>query len=204
MYLKKIEILFCGKRRSIFPPRPLLTQHLKMSTDLEYAVFIPCVQRKYKMDEATKKPMTTESGENLYDRDRTERELFWVFKQLNWGFINEVRVFGFDDKSKKNVTARISFSSRNPRMSDLFKQLDAGDTAEVNHPRGFWHVVKYTPKQVEPQVTYKIKVKSSAPSTPPLPAAEFKPIVKPSANKFKILPVESDGEEVKNESEEVK
>lgn len=184
---------------------------------IKYEMFIPCVQRKYKMNEETKKPAMDENGEHIYDKERTEREIFWVFKQLNWGFIHEVRVFGFEDKTKKNVTARISFSSINAKANELFEQLDAGETAEVNHPRGFWHVVKYTrrePKPVEPQVSFKIKVKATGdkvkptspkrPSTPTEePPSEFKPIVKPSANKFKILPVEgasassSDNEEPK-------
>ncbi len=184
-----------------------------------YEMFIPCVQRKYKIDDATKKPAMTETGEHIYDKDRTEREIFWVLKQLNWGFIHEVRVFGFEDKSKKNVTARVSFSRINPKASDLIAELDAGETAEVNHPRGFWHVVKYerrAPAAVEPQVTFKIKVKPTGtsvktspkarPSTPPTEppsATEFKPTIKPAANKFKVLDVEgtssnaSDSEESK-------
>ena len=188
------------------------------AVEIKYEMFIPCVQRKYKMNEETKKPLVDDKGEHIYNKERTEREIFWVFKQLNWGFIHEVRVFGFEDKTKKNVTARISFSSINAKANELFEQLDAGETAEVNHPRGFWHVVKYTrreqqKKPVEPQVTFKIKVKATTsdvkttsspkprPSTPPS-TTEFKPIVKPSANKFKILHVEgatssSDSEEPK-------
>lgn len=190
---------------------------------IKYEMFIPCVQRKYKINEETKKPAMDENGEHIYDKDRTEREIFWVFKQLNWGFIHEVRVFGFEDKTKRNVTARISFSSLNAKANELFDQLDAGETAEVNHPRGFWHVVKYTrreQKPVEPQVSFKIKVKVSAtdvktsaspkrPSTPPtveLPYLNSNGtigVIKPSANKFKILPLEgasassSDSEEPK-------
>lgn len=198
------------------------------SVAIKYEMFIPCVQRKYKMNEETKKPEMDENGEHIYDKERTEREIFWVFKQLNWGFIHEVRVFGFEDKTKKNVTARISFSSINTKANDLFDQLDAGETAEVNHPRGFWHVVKYTrrvPKPVEPQVSFKIKVKATGdkvkasaspkrPSTPPSepPSTTELPvlnsngtisIIKLNANKFKILPVEgasassSDSEEPK-------
>lgn len=169
------------------------------AVEIKYEMFIPCVQRKYKMNEETKKPAMDDNGEHIYDKERTEREIFWVFKQLNWGFIHEVRVFGFEDKTKKNVTARISFSSINAKATELFEQLDAGETAEVNHPRGFWHVVKYTrrePKPVEPQVTFKIKVKTTGrPQTP----TEEPPIVKPTANKFKILPVdgEPDSEEPK-------
>jgi len=147
------------------------------------------------------------------DKEATERRVFWVFKQLNWGYIKEVRVFGFDDQSKKNVTARISYTHINPKSTELIEQLDAGETAQVHYEQGkpwFWNVVKYThrePKPVEPQVTFKIKVKTSSsprPSTPPTEppvATEFKPIIKPSANKFKILEVEgsnaSDSEESK-------
>ena len=154
------------------------------------------------------------------DKDSTERRVFWVFKQLNWGYIKEVRVFGFDDQSKKNVTARISYTRINQSAKELIEQLDAGETAQVHYEQGkpwFWNVVKYTrrePKQEkssEPQVTFKIKVKATGsspkrPSTPPS-TTEFKPIVKPtaSANKFKILDVEgassssnaSDSEEAK-------
>jgi hypothetical protein len=169
-----------------------------------YEMFIPCVQRKYKMNDETKKPALDDKGEHIYDKDRTEREIFWGFKQLNWGFIYEVRVFGFEDKTKKNVTARISYTRINQSAKELIEQLDAGETAEVNHPRGFWHVVKYTrrapaPPKEEPQVTFKIKVKATRPSTPPS-TTEFKPIVKPSANKFASLDVEgspSDSEEPK-------
>jgi hypothetical protein len=155
------------------------------------------------------------------DKEATERRVFWVFKQLNWGYIKEVRVFGFEDASKKNVTARVSYSRLNPASKDLIEQLDAGETAQVHYEQGkpwFWNVVKYTrrspapPKAApEPQVTFKIKVKTSTspkarPSTPPTepPAAtEFKPIIKPAANKFKVLDVEgassnaSDSEESK-------
>lgn len=183
------------------------------SVDMKYEMFIPCVQRKYKMDEETKKPALDEKGEHIYDKDRTEREIFWVFKQLNWGFIHEVRVFGFEDKTKKNVTARVSFSSINPKANDLFTQLDAGETAVVNHPRGYWNVVKYSRREPEPQVTFKIKVKTTSPkpastgrpSTPPseLPVLNSNStisIIKPNTNKFKILPLEgasSDSEEPK-------
>lgn len=162
------------------------------------------------------------------DKESTERRVFWVFKQLNWGYIWEVRVFGFEDASKKNVTARISFSHINESAKALIEQLDAGETAQVHYEQGkpwFWNVVKYTrrapapPKPApEPQVTFKIKVKPTGtsvktstspkarPSTPPTepPAStEFKPIVKPAANKFKVLDVEgassnaSDSEESK-------
>jgi hypothetical protein len=143
------------------------------------------------------------------DKDSTERRVFWVFKQLNWGYIKEVSVFGFDDQSKKNVTARISYTHINPKANELFEQLDAGETAQVHYEQGkpwFWNVVKYThrePKPVEPQVTFKIKVKATGDKvkatsdkvkatspTPPTSTTEFKPIVKPSANKFKILDVE--------------
>jgi hypothetical protein len=151
------------------------------------------------------------------DKDSTERRVFWVFKQLNWGYISGVQVFGFDDQSKKNVTARVSYTRINPKANELIAQLDAGETAQVHYEQGkpwFWNVVKYTrraPKAtVEPQVTFKIKVKASGaitkarPSTPPTEppvATEFKPIVKPSTNKFKILEVDgassSDSEESK-------
>jgi hypothetical protein len=194
---------------------------VKGQHEVVYEMFIPCVQRKYKMDETTKKPSQDENGEHIYDKERTEREIFWVMKQLDWGYICEVRVFGFDDKSKKNVTARISFSRINPKANDLIEHLDAGETAEVNHPRGFWHVVKYTrrePKAApEPQVTFKIKVKSSGdkprPHTPPTEHPEFKPIVKPSgtdvkpttsSNKFKILDVEGASSSNASDSEESK
>ena len=129
------------------------------------------------------------------DKEATERRVFWVFKQLDWGYISRVQVFGFDDQSKKNVTARISYTRLNTRSSELIAQLDAGETAQVHYEQGkpwFWNVVKYTrrePKQQEPQVTFKIKVKTTArPHTPPTePPTEFKPIVKPSSNKFKVL-----------------
>ena len=147
------------------------------------------------------------------DNDSTERRVFWVFKQLNWGYIKEVRVFGFDDDTKKNVTARISYTRINKSAKELIEQLDAGETAQVHYEQGkpwFWNVVKYTrrePKQEkssEPQVTFKIKVKATRPSTPPS-TTEFKPIVKPtaSANKFKILDVEG-GSSNASDSEEAK
>ena len=160
------------------------------------------------------------------DKESTERRVFWVFKQLNWGYIWEVRVFGFEDTTKKNVTARISFSHINESAKELIDQLDAGDTAQVHYEQGkpwFWNVVKYTrretKKPVEPQVTFKIKVKATGdkvkttstvrPSTPPS-TTEFKPIVKPTstdvkpaANKFKILPLEGDSPS-SSESEEPK
>ena len=156
------------------------------------------------------------------DKDSTERRVFWVFKQLNWGYISQVQVFGFDDDTKKNVTARISYTRINPKTQELIDQLDAGETAQVHYEQGkpwFWNVVKYTrrapaaPKQQqEPQVTFKIKVKTTKPTTtdtsatdkprphtPPMP--EFKPIVTQSSNKFKVLDVEgissSDSEEPK-------
>jgi len=142
------------------------------------------------------------------DKDSTERRVFWVFKQLNWGYISQVQVFGFDDDTKKNVTARISYTRINPKTQELIDQLDAGETAQVHYEQGkpwFWNVVKYTRREpkapkatVEPQVTFKIKVKPTVtsekprPHTPPMP--EFKPVVKPtgtvvktSSNKFKVL-----------------
>ena len=139
------------------------------------------------------------------DKEATERRVFWVFKQLDWGYISRVQVFGFDDQSKKNVTARISYTRLNTRSSELIAQLDAGETAQVHYEQGkpwFWNVVKYTRRepqkqqqQQEPQVTFKIKVKTATaaaakprPHTPPTePPTEFKPIVKPSSNKFKVL-----------------
>lgn len=151
------------------------------------------------------------------DKESTERRVFWVFKQLNWGYIHEVRVFGFDDASKKNVTAVVRYRNINPRASELIAQLDAGETAQVHYEEGkpwFWNVVKYerrapsAPKPKPQQVTYTIKPKTTdvqptatapenkpsdakpRPSTPPTdpPAAAFKPQVK---NKFKPLRVES-------------
>jgi hypothetical protein len=144
-----------------------------------------------------------------------------VMEQLNWGYISEVRVFGFDDDTKKNVTARISYTRINQSANELIEQLDAGETAQVHYEQGkpwFWNVVKYTrrapaPPKEEAQVTFKIKVKATRPSTPPS-TTEFKPIVKPSgtdvkpsgtdvkpsANKFASLDVEgspSDSEEPK-------
>jgi hypothetical protein len=100
----------------------------------------------------------------------TERRVFWVFKQLNWGYIQEVRVFGFDDESKKNVTAVVRYRNINPRASELIAQLDAGETAQVHYEEGkpwFWNVVKYerrAPTAAKPkpqQVTYKIKPKAT-------------------------------------------
>ena len=153
------------------------------------------------------------------DKESTERRVFWVFKQLNWGYIQEVRVFGFEDQSKKNVTARISYTKISRQGQSLTEQLDAGETAQVHYEQGkpwFWNVVKYTrrePKAApEPQVTFKIKVKASGtitkarPSTPPTepPATEFKPIIKPSANKFKILEVDGASSSNASDSEESK
>ena len=138
------------------------------------------------------------------DKEATERRVFWVFKQLNWGFIHEVRVFGFDDESKKNVTARISYTRINPTANDLIAQLDAGETAQVHYEQGkpwFWNVVKYTRRQPsQPQVTFKIKVKTTAPAAAKTTApavfnpTAFKPNV--SSNKYDGLAVESgsDGE----------
>ena len=135
------------------------------------------------------------------DKEATERRVFWVFKQLNWGFIKEVRVYGFDDESKKNVTARISFTRINATASELIAQLDAGETAQVHYEQGkpwFWNVVKYTRREPkapsEPQVTFKIKVKQQ----PPQETQTV--VIKPTANKFKVLPVEaseSDSDEAK-------
>jgi hypothetical protein len=137
------------------------------------------------------------------DKDATERRVFWVFKQLNWGYIKEVQVFGFDDEKKKSVTARVSFSRMNATAKDLVEQLDAGETAQVHYEQGkpwFWNVVKYTRREKkepqEPQVTFKIKVKTTTEKpTSPAPSQEFKPqvSVKPQANvnKFKILDVDA-------------
>ncbi len=100
------------------------------------------------------------------DKESTERRVFWVFKQLNWGYIQEVRVFGFDDASKKNVTAVVRYRNINPRASELIAQLDAGETAQVHYEEGkpwFWNVVKYerrAPKPKPQQVTYTIKPKA--------------------------------------------
>jgi hypothetical protein len=139
------------------------------------------------------------------DKEATERRVFWVFKQLNWGYIKEVQVFGFDHEKKKNVTARVSFSRMNATAKDLVDQLDAGETAQVHYEQGkpwFWNVVKYTrrapaaPKQAqEPLVTFKIKVKTT-------PTATFKPqvSVKPQANKFKILDVDASSSSETEES----
>jgi len=177
------------------------------------------------------------------DKESTERRVFWVFKQLNWGYIKEVRVFGFEDESKKNVTARISFTRINPNATSLIAELDAGETAQVHYEQGkpwFWNVVKYTrhePKAVEPQVTFKIKVKptgdkvkstgnkvkssgdivnASATGRPQTPPVDFKPkisvsggdvsqtIIKPAANKFKILPVEGASSSSSSDNEESK
>jgi hypothetical protein len=109
-----------------------------------------------------------------------------------------VRVFGFDDESKKNVTARISFTRINATASELIAQLDAGETAQVHYEQGkpwFWNVVKYTRRQPsQPQVTFKIKVKQPAPQETPTV------VIKPAANKFKVLPVEA----IESDSEEPK
>jgi len=170
------------------------------------------------------------------DKESTERRVFWVFKQLNWGYIQEVRVFGFEDQSKKNVTARISYTRINPKANELIEQLDAGETAQVHYEQGkpwFWNVVKYTrrePKQVEPQVTFKIKVKASGSTSPKAtPASIEVPVLnsdgsltilkpssdtpvpnggltffKPSANKFKILEVDGASSSNASDSEESK
>jgi hypothetical protein len=188
-----------------------------------YEMFIPCVQRKFKIDPETKKRQMTETNEPIYDKEATERQIFWVFKQLDWGYISRVQVFGFDDKSKKNATARISYTRLNANTHELVEQLNQDATVDVNHSGGVWHVVKYSRREpkaskptMEPQVTFKIRVKPTdtsatdkpRPHTPPMePPTEFKPIVKPSgtvvkpsANKFKILNVEGSS----SESEEPK
>ena len=179
------------------------TQQKEQHQEVVYEMFIPFLYR----------------GK---DKDSTERRVFWVFKQLNWGYISQVQVFGFEDDSKKNVTARISYTRINAKTQELIDQLDAGETAQVHYEQGkpwFWNVVKYTRREpkapktaapVEPQVTFKIKVKTTKPTdtsatdkprphTPPMP--EFKPIVTQSSNKFKVLDVEgissSDSEEPK-------
>ena len=176
------------------------TQQKEQQKEVVYEMFIPFLYR----------------GK---DKDSTERRVFWVFKQLNWGYISQVQVFGFDDDTKKNVTARISYTRINPKTQELIDQLDAGETAQVHYEQGkpwFWNVVKYTrrapaaPKQQqEPQVTFKIKVKTTKPTvtsdkprphTPPMP--EFKPTVTQSSNKFKVLDVE--GISSSSESEEPK
>ena len=104
-------------------------------------MFIPCVQRKFKIDPETKKRMVTETNEPIYDKEATERQIFWVFKQLDWGYISRVQVFGFDDKSKKNATARISYTRLNANTHELVEQLNEGATVDVNHSGGVWHVV---------------------------------------------------------------
>ncbi len=151
----------------------LASKNLKMTSEVVYEVFIPFLYRG-KTEEATK------------------RRVFWVFKQLDWGYIWDVRVFGFDDETRKNVTARVSFSHINESAAELIAQLDAGETAQVHYEEGkpwFWNVVKYTRREKQkPQVTYTMKPKPT--SSPSASSSEFKPIVKPSANKFKILPVE--------------
>ena len=166
-------------------------EHQEHEDEVVYEMFIPCVQRRYKMDKETRKPMKTAEGEHIYDKEATERQIFWVFKQLDWGYISRVQVFGFDDKSKKNATARISYTHMNRASGELIASLNEGATADVNHPTGVWHVVKYTRREPkEPQVTFKIKVKTSATAAKPrphTPPTEFKPIVKPSSNKFKVL-----------------
>ena len=188
-----------------------------------YEMFIPCVQRKFKIDPETKKRMVTETNEPIYDKEATERQIFWVFKQLDWGYISRVQVFGFDDKSKKNATARISYTRLNANTHELVEQLNEGATVDVNHSGGVWHVVKYSRREpaskptMEPQVTFKIRVKTAKPTDtsektadtsatdkprPHTPPMEFKPVVKPSANKFKILNVEGSGSG--SESEEPK
>lgn len=143
------------------------------------------------------------------DKDATERRVFWVFKQLKWGYIKEVKVFGFEDEKKKSVTARVSFSRMNATAKDLVEQLDAGDTAQVHYEEGkpwFWNVVKYTRREKkEPQqVTFKIKVKTTTTTTSPAPSQEFKPQVnvKPQANvnKFKILDVDANSSSETEES----
>jgi hypothetical protein len=174
---KKIEMLFKKQKKGIFPAsnqpnnQPAImssNSNDQQQDQVVYEMFIPFLYR----------------GK---DKAATERRVFWVFKQLNWGYIHEVRVFGFDDRTKKNVTARISFTRINTKANDLIAQLDAGETAQVHYEQGkpwFWNVVKCTrrepQKPAEPQVTFKIKVKTTATD------------VKPSANKFKILPVEGD------------
>jgi hypothetical protein len=216
-------MLLIQLNKGIFPEPSTTTEQARMSSDsnsnnaagagvkdqqqqeVVYEMFIPFLYR----------------GK---DKESTERRVFWVFKQLNWGYISGVQVFGFDDQSKKNVTARVSYTRINPKATDLIEQLDAGETAQVHYEQGkpwFWNVVKYTrrapapPKAtVEPQVTFKIKVKASGstspkarPSTPPTepPAAtEFKPIIKPSSNKFKILEVDGASSSNASDSEESK
>jgi hypothetical protein len=204
-------MLFVKRMKCIFPAQPTTTNQATMSSntssnsnsnikdqdqEVVYEMFIPFLYR----------------GK---DKDATERRVFWVFKQLNWGFIKEVRVFGFEDASKKNVTARVSYTRINPKASDLFAHLDAGETAQVYYEQGkpwFWNVVKYerrAPAAVEPQVTFKIKVKTSTspkarPNTPPTEPPEFKPTIKPAANKFKVLDVEGTTSSSASDSEESK
>ena len=149
------------KRKVYFPrsskPNP------KMTTTSTQQTTLP--QQKQKQDEVVYEMFIP----FLYrgkDKDATERRVFWVFKQLDWGYISRVQVFGFEDQSKKNVTARISYTRVNTKASELIAQLDSGETAQVHYEQGkpwFWNVVKYTrrePQKQQPQVTFKIKVKS--------------------------------------------
>jgi hypothetical protein len=193
---KKIEMLFIQEDKGIFPSKRT-TEQAKMSAqqqkheEVVYEMFIPFLYR----------------GK---DKEATERRVFWVFKQLNWGYIWEVRVFGFEDETKKNVTARISFTRMNAKAEELIEQLEAGETAQVHYEQGkpwFWNVVKYTrraPKAApEPQVTFKIKVKTSSPQPQP-PTPEFKPTVKPTANKFKVLDMDGASSSNASDTEEPK
>ena len=170
------------------------------ASEYEYELYIPSVLRKPKFNKETKKAEKSESGEPIYDKEGTEREIFWVLKQLNWGFITEVRVYGFEDKSKKHVGARISFRNMNKSSKQLMEALDAGETAQVTHPHGYWNVVKYRPRDPKVTVSYKIKEKEQRPQTPPV-KQDFKPqvTVEKRQNKFKILETESDGEKSEGE-----
>lgn len=168
--------------------------------EVVYEMFVPLLYRGKDKDA----PQDMDPKERLVlDRQATERRVFWVFRKLGWGFVTDVRVFGFENQSSKTVSARIRFSSINESADALVAHLDDGGKVQVHYEEGkpwYWNVVKYTPREPKKtQVTYTIVPRTS--TTPP-PAAEpqqFKLVVKTS-NKFKSLAVEGAASDSDSES----
>lgn len=116
------------------------------------------------------------------DEESTRRRIFWVFKELNWGYISDVLINGFE-REGKSVSARIKFSRMNQRkeqeMRELLSELDNGGSVEVKYESGkpwFWKVMKYVKKErvrAEEKVSYSIKSSSSSSSRSETP---FKPV----------------------------
>jgi hypothetical protein len=91
--------------------------------------------------------------------EATEKRVFWVFKQLNWGYISKVSIMGYKEESK-TVMARISYTRMNSTetVESVLKVLNDGGAVQVNYEEGkpwFWNVVKYVER--ERKVSYKIK-----------------------------------------------